>query len=84
MKSLFERAEEMAQEKYRQTIDFAARNIGVAFANVVRKDKLSEPQYKDTLLKENYLEEMISYMEMLYEMDSQDWSNDYGKIKIKD
>lgn len=83
-KNLFERAEEMAQEKYRQTIDFAAKNIGVAFANVVRKEKLSEPQYKDTISKENYLEEMISYMEMLYEMDSKDWSKDYGKNKIKD
>lgn len=83
-KNLFERAEEMAQEKYRQTIDFAAKNIGVAFANVVRKEKLSEPQYKDTISKENYLEEMISYMEMLYEMDCKDWSKDYGKNKIKD
>ncbi|MBX9038479.1 hypothetical protein HCH05_15600 [Enterococcus raffinosus] len=69
----------MAQEKYRQTFDFAAKNIGVAFANVVRKEKLSEPQYEDTISKENYLEEMISYMEMLYEMDSKDWSNNYGE-----
>lgn len=83
-KNLFERAEEMAQEKYRQTIDFDAKNIGVAFANVFRKEKLSEPQYKDTISKENYLEEMISYMEMLYEMDCKDWSKDYGKNKIKD
>lgn len=83
-KNLFERAEEIAQEKYRQTIDFAAKNIGVAFANVVRKEKLSEPQYKDTVSREKYLEEMISYMEMFYEMDSKDWRNDYGKNKIKD
>ncbi|MBO0456303.1 hypothetical protein JZO77_06065 [Enterococcus hulanensis] len=83
MKSLFERAEEMAQEKYRQTIDFAARNIGVAFANVVRKDKLSEPQYKDTLLKENYLEEMISYMEMIHEMDIKEGGYASGKEKIE-
>lgn len=78
-KNLFERAEEMAQEKYRQTFNFATRNIGVAFANVVRKEKLSEPQYEDTISKENYLEEMISYMEMLHEMDSKDWSNNYGE-----
>ena len=81
--NLFESAEEMAQEKYRQTIDFDAKNIGVAFANVFRKEKLSEPQYKDTISKENYLEEMISYMEMLYEMDCKDWSKTMGKTKSK-
>lgn len=78
-KNLFERAEEMAQEKYRQTFDFATRNIGVAFSNIVRKEKLPEPQYKETISKGNYLEEMISYMEMLHEMDSKDWSNNYGE-----
>ena len=67
MESLFERAEEMAHEKYRQTFDYATRNIGVAFRNVLRENKLPEPQYKETKLNENYLEEMISYMEIIHQ-----------------
>ncbi|OTO71300.1 MULTISPECIES: hypothetical protein [unclassified Enterococcus] len=69
MESLFERAEEMAQEKYRQTFDYATRNIGVAFRNVLRENKLPEPQYKETKLNENYLQEMISYMEIIHQKD---------------
>lgn len=69
MESLFERAERKAQESYRQTLSYAARSISNAFAGIVRKEELPEPHYKETCLKESYLEEMISYMEIIHKQD---------------
>lgn len=65
----------MAQEKYRQTFDYATRNLGIAFQNVLRENKLSEPQYKETRLNESYLEEMISYMEIIHQQDLKEGRN---------
>jgi len=69
MKSLFERAEDLAQELYQQSFDYAIRNLKVALINVFSKEKFPEPTYKDTVSNEEYLEDVIQCMEVIHNED---------------
>lgn len=66
MKSLFKRAEELAQNQYRKSFDYTTRNMSVAFKNIINREKLPEPQYKDTVSKEEYLTDIIHFMEVIH------------------
>lgn len=65
MKSLFERAEELAQDQYRKSLEYATRNVILALKQLFSKEKLPEPHYKDTVSKEEYLNDIIHFMEVI-------------------
>lgn len=69
MKSLYQRAEEKAQDYYRQTLRYASEKVGVAFRNMFNKEKEPEPKYADSMPKENYLLEIIAIMNDIHDSE---------------
>lgn len=71
MKPLSEQAADYLQEQYQHTLHYALKKFAVNLADIVAKQALPEPQYKDRYTERVYYDELIATMDWLHEQEKE-------------